>query len=244
MQSVARTSYDFGVVLADDPIVLMEDDILSEAECNHIIAATQGKLKPAGANSDDMGVTDVFRSASTCRLKHGTSGTIAAVIDRVADLVGIPARNAEELQVVHYPEGGEYHAHVDAYDLSTDRGVQRIAKGGQRIVSALLYLNTVENGGATGFPELGIEVPAIQGRLALFHNTLGETTMVNPRSEHGCAPVEVGEKWVCNLWFRQEAVQPSTAGRPRTPGRPVGRGKGKKRGKNKKQQRASRKKNR
>ena len=43
--------------------------------------------------------------------------------------------------------------------------------GRATIVTALVYLNKVEAGGATQFPKLGITVPALPGRMVIFHNT-------------------------------------------------------------------------
>ena len=47
--------------------------------------------------------------------------------------------------------------------------------GGQRLFSAMVYLNTVERGGGTGFPELGLSVQPEPGRLLIFANTFARS---------------------------------------------------------------------
>ena len=70
------------------------------------------------------------------------------------------------------------------------------------MVTALVYLNKVEGGGATQFPKLGITVPASPGRMVIFHNTTEDISGPHPLSLHAGMPVEAGEKWAFNLWFR------------------------------------------
>jgi prolyl 4-hydroxylase len=41
-----------------------------------------------------------------------------------------------------------------------------MSKGGQRMVTCLLYLNDVEKGGGTSFPRLDMEVRAKKGQEA------------------------------------------------------------------------------
>lgn len=245
MQATVKESYDFGIELADDPLVIMEDDILSEAECEHIIRLARVDMKQATVSSDDMGVASAGRSGSNCWVPHTKTPVVRKAMERISDMVGIPLSNAESLQVIHYDEGQEYRPHFDAYDLNTERGVRCTQKGGQRLVTALLYLNTPDSGGGTAFPELGLEVPAIGGRMVLFHNTRPLTTYVHPLSKHGGLPVVTGEKWACNLWFREERYQTNAGGRPRTKGAAVGSGQGgANRKKSRKNQKQSRRKNR
>ena len=80
--------------------------------------------------------------------------------------------------------------------------------GGQRLVTVLAYLNDVQEGGGTEFPEMGVTINAKKGNVAVFHNTLPLTpttnhSKVHPRSLHGGMPVIKGEKWMVNLWFRE-----------------------------------------
>ena len=115
----------------------------------------------------------------------------------------MPIRNAEQYQLVHYKKGAEYKPHYDSFDFNTDEGKKNWEPGGQRLITALGYLNDVPEGGGTGFPNLNIEIKASKGDVLVFHNCLKNTTDINPRSLHAGLPVVKGEKWAINLWFRE-----------------------------------------
>jgi len=125
-------------------------------------------------------------------------------------VVGIGLEYAESLQVVHYAETQEYAPHYDAWDAGTERGQRCMAKGGQRMVTCLLYLNEPEEGGGTSFPNLDMEVRARKGRMLLFHNCHPNSVIRHPDSLHGGMPVLSGEKWACNFWFREREYQTGT----------------------------------
>ena len=75
------------------------------------------------------------------------------------------------------------------------------------MITCLLYLNDVEQGGGTSFPKLDMEVRARKGRMLLFHNCHADSTIRHPDSLHGGMPVLKGEKWACNFWFRESSYQ-------------------------------------
>ena len=127
---------------------------------------------------------------------------VKSIGQRIADIVGLPLENAESMQIIHYGPEQEYRPHFDAFNLSLARGQKAAQWGGQRLVTALVYLNKVEGGGATQFPKLGITVPASPGRMVIFHNTTEDISGPHPLSLHAGMPVEAGEKWAFNLWFR------------------------------------------
>ena len=65
-----------------------------------------------------------------------------------------------------------------------------------------MYLNAVEQGGATIFPELGMEVLPQKGSALYFEYT-NSRSAVDPRTLHGGAPVTGGEKWIVTKWMRE-----------------------------------------
>ena len=71
----------------------------------------------------------------------------------------MPIRNAEQYQLVYYKRGTEYKPHFDSFDFETEDGKKNWEPGGQRMITVIAYLNDVKEGGETGFPELGINVP-------------------------------------------------------------------------------------
>ena len=111
--------------------------------------------------------------------------------------------HAEMFQVIHYRPGAEYQTHYDAYDAASASGQRVMRRGGQRITTALCYLNTPKAGGATGFSEAGFDVKAERGRLLVFNNCSGDGVGRDEGALHAGLPVEEGDKWAFNLWFRQ-----------------------------------------
>lgn len=234
-----KESYPVGEVVARDPLVVVVDDFVTEAERAHIMKQAQRTIGAAKVSTVGDNAYSEKRTGSVAWIRHDQTPVVRNLVRRVSDLVAIPVGHAESLQVVHYAETQEYKAHFDAYDLSTDKGRNRTAKGGQRLVTALMYLNEVDFGGATGFPKLKIEVDPVPGRMVLFHNIKPGGNDRHRKSLHGGLPVIAGEKWACNLWFREHAYQTSSgSGAPRG-GKSRAAGK-----KNRKSQKAARRKNR
>lgn len=77
-----------------------------------------------------------------------------------------------------------------------------LQQGGQRIATLIMYLNDVEAGGSTVFPEVGLDVLPRRGN-AVYFAYCTETGVLDPRSLHGGSPVGAGEKWIATKWFRQ-----------------------------------------
>jgi prolyl 4-hydroxylase len=190
-------------LFSSDPIIYVVDDFISEDECQEFINCSKDKLQPAtviGLN-EERKVKN--RTNEFAWLEHHANESIHEVSKRLSILVQMPIRNAEMFQVVYYKNGTEYKPHFDSFDQSTEVGKKYCERGGQRMITALIYLNDVEDGGATYFPKLNISINPKKGNVLVFHNTISETTNINPRSLHAGMPVSSGEKWAANLWFRE-----------------------------------------
>ena len=190
-------------LFSSDPIIYVVDDFISEDECQEFINCSNGKLQPATVVGLDNEQKLKDRTNEFAWLEHHANESIHEVSKRLSILVQMPIRNAEMFQVVHYERGTEYKPHFDSFDQSTELGKKYWEPGGQRMITALIYLNDVEDGGATYFPELNISINPKKGNVLVFHNTISETTNINPRSLHAGMPVSSGEKWAANLWFRE-----------------------------------------
>lgn len=203
MKTRLRNNYESALSLNDEPLVCVFEDFIQDSEAEHLISAARDQLKQALVSSAKSGVESDGRNGRNCWIPHRLDTAISTLSDRVANLVGLPLTHAESLQVVHYYESQQYAPHFDAWDGATERGQRCMAKGGQRLVTCLLYLNDVEAGGGTCFPKLNLEIAAKKGRMLLFHNCNNGSSQRHPRSLHGGMPVEAGEKWACNFWFRE-----------------------------------------
>ena len=192
-------------VLCEDPEIYTIDNFLSDEECDHFINITSGKFDRALVVSDnEKGVVSSGRSGENTWVEHKRDDITLKIGARIAELVNMPIENAEAFQVIHYAESQQYYNHYDAwahnYSIPTLRCVK---SGGTRLLTALLYLNDVEEGGGTRFSKLNIEVTAKKGKLLVFRNVYEGGHFKHELSEHAGMPVKKGEKYAVNLWFKE-----------------------------------------
>ena len=196
-----------GTKIHEEPLVQIIEDVLTLDECYYIISIAQPHLKPAFVAGAEGNKKSDGRTGKVHWIKHNTSPEITEIVNRVSDIVGFPASYAESIQVVYYGETQQYKPHFDAFDLDTEKGKKITGESGQRLATALLYLNEVEGGGGTTFPKVEKQVSPKPGRAVVFHNCYEGTNKRHPKSLHGGMPVEKGEKWACNLWYRERPLK-------------------------------------
>ena len=191
-----------------DPILYVVNNFLSNDECAAFIEASEGKLEPSTVISPGKHIQHESRTSKNCWIQHDANEIVHEVSKRFSILVQMPIRNAEQYQLVYYKEGAQYKPHFDSFDYETPDGKKNWEPGGQRMITVIAYLNNVEDGGGTGFPELDITIIPKKGDVVVFHNTLSENPSpshpkIHPKALHGGMPVTKGEKWMVNLWFRE-----------------------------------------
>lgn len=192
--------------LCDYPYIGYAENVLTDEECNHIIDQAKSNLTRSKVDGPIEKVSST-RTSSQAWLSYADD-TIADICSRIAEIIDIPSTHAEQMQVVYYRVGEKYDSHHDAYDVSTVEG-QRATKGwGQRVKTALLYLNDVEEGGETEFPMVDIKVKPKRGALVVFDNIdLEQKNIPLHGSMHAALPVQKGFKWACNLWFHEREAK-------------------------------------
>lgn len=183
------------------PLVMTVEHVLGRDEANELIELARHRLQRAKVSLDDAYAITDGRSGQNCWFSYADYPLARRIGERIAAIAGMPLANAEALQVLHYGPEQEYRAHYDAYDLSTAKGQRCCRYGGQRLLTALVYLNEVGEGGGTGFPRLQLEVQPAPGRMVLFQNTGDDRSVPHPDSLHAGMPVLKGEKWAFNIWF-------------------------------------------
>tara|TARA_Y100000389_G_scaffold202403_1_gene247567 strand:+ start:20047 stop:22155 length:2109 start_codon:yes stop_codon:yes gene_type:complete len=192
-------------IIKEDPKIYTIDNFLDDSICNHFIDNAKGKVQNALVSDNTKGYVSQGRTGQNCWVSHYTDEITTAVGNKISELVGLPLCNAEAYQVIYYNKTQEYRQHYDAWNHDGSVKSRRCMKfGGQRMITALCYLNTVEEGGGTKFTKLNLTVPAVQGKILVFHNTYPGTNKKHDLSEHAGMPVIKGEKWAFNLWFRED----------------------------------------
>ena len=158
-----------------------------------------GVVDPNSANS----LIDSRRTSLGMFVSSATKDKVVRKIyKRIAQATKIPEKNGESAQILYYQVGAEYRPHYDYFDPSTTGGLTHLARGGQRIATFLVYLNTVEEGGETIFPRAQVKIIPEKGKALLFYN-VNASGVPDPMSFHGGAPVTKGEKWLISRWLRE-----------------------------------------
>jgi prolyl 4-hydroxylase len=184
------------------PRIVVFGGLLTEAECDQIVALAGPRMSRSETVDNATGGSEV-NAARTSRgmfFERGETGVIDRVERRVASLLGWPIQNGEGMQVLHYKPGAEYKPHYDYFDPVHPGSATILQRGGQRVGTLLMYLNTPKKGGGTTFPDVGLEVAPIKGNAVFFSY---DKPHVSTKSLHGGAPVIEGEKWVATKWLRE-----------------------------------------
>ncbi|WP_343633225.1 2OG-Fe(II) oxygenase [Roseateles sp.] len=184
------------------PRVIVFGNLLSEAECDAIIDAGRQRLarsETVAARNEGSEVNSA-RTSEGMFFERGENDTVARVERRIAALLNWPVRNGEGLQVLRYRVGAEYQPHYDYFDPRHASSKAILERGGQRVATLVMYLNTPERGGATVFPDIKLDVMAQKGNAVFFSYDRPDPATL---TLHGGAPVVEGEKWVATKWLRQ-----------------------------------------
>lgn len=179
------------------------DDFLTGAECEELITQIRDRQQPATTAWEER--TPEIRTNRTCFFKKNDEQCPLAnvVTTRIARLLGINPSFAEPIQGHVYTPDQEYVTHSDFFAPGTDEFDKHANDecGGQRTWSVLVYLNSVEAGGATEFPRAGISIKPTRGK-AVFWNNLQPSGAPNLLTEHRGKPPVSGEKFLLTQWFR------------------------------------------
>jgi prolyl 4-hydroxylase len=171
---------------------------LSPEECAHLIAMIDRVAKPSSTYDPEN--QNRYRTSFSGDVDSSDS-FVRMIERRLCDLLGIDMSWGETVQGQRYHPGQEFKAHYDWFDTKARYWPDEVARGGQRSWTAMVYLNDVDEGGATAFSRLGISVQPQAGALLVWNNALPDGTP-NPDVLHAALPVETGVKYVITKWFR------------------------------------------
>jgi prolyl 4-hydroxylase len=192
------------------PCTAILESVLSEAECDELIALGRPRLAPSTvvdpASGQDRPVT--HRSSAGMFFRLQENPLVATLDRRISELMNLPVDNGEGIQLLHYPTHALTTPHFDFLSTGNAANVASLARSGQRVSTLIIYLNDVPAGGATVFPELGWSVLPRKGNAVYFEyvDTRGRC---DERSLHAGAPVLAGEKWIATKWMRSRRFVPS-----------------------------------
>ncbi|WP_421883649.1 2OG-Fe(II) oxygenase [Methylibium sp.] len=189
------------VMTMRDPRVIVFSGLLSDEECDEIVALAGARLARSHTVDTATGASEInaARTSDGMFFTRGEHAVCARFEARIAALLNWPVENGEGLQVLHYRPGAEYKPHYDYFDPEQLGTPAVLKRGGQRVATLVTYLNTPLRGGGTTFPDVGLEITPHKGHTVFFSY---DRPHPSTRSLHGGAPVLDGEKWVATKWLR------------------------------------------
>lgn len=184
------------------PRVIVFGGLLSHEECDELVALSRSKLQRSTILDAETGgdVIHGDRTSEGTFFNRGANPLCARIEARIATLLDWPLENGEAIQILRYGPGAEYRPHHDYFDPAWSGSAEPLKRGGQRVASVVMYLNTPACGGATTFPESNLEIGAVKGNAVFFSY---DRPHPMTRTLHAGAPVLEGEKWIATKWLRE-----------------------------------------
>ena len=186
------------VARLEEPLIVVLGNVLSNEECDELIRLSKDRMKRS-----KIGTTrevNEQRTSSSSFIEESENAIVARVKKRISSVMNIPLEHGEGLQILQYTPGQEYKAHYD-YFSSTSK-----VANNNRISTLVMYLNDVELGGETFFPNLNFTVTPKKGMAVYFEYFYSDHNL-NELTLHGGAPVITGEKWVATQWMRKQKIR-------------------------------------
>ena len=185
------------------PRLVVFENLLTDEECNALIELANPSIARSTVvnNSDGSSVVSEARTSSNAYFHKGENELIDKIDRRLAKLTDWPYENGEGLQILRYEPGQEYVPHHDWFSPDVPGSATVIGHAGNRVGTLVLYLNDVEEGGATSFPESGLHVMPKKGSAVFFSY---DSPSADTKTLHAGSPVVKGVKWIATKWLREK----------------------------------------
>lgn len=194
--------------LSTAPRISVARGLLPTAACDWLIQRARGRTQPAQTFDAKSGAAlqAAARSNSAWALEFDDLDLVVLLARaRIAATIGVPTGALEPIQVLHYAPGQMFDRHFDFLDPDVPGYAAEVARGGQRIATALTYLNENYQGGETDFPLAGVRFRGAPGDGLLFANVDLAAAPDRQTLHAGLAPLS-GEKWLLSQWVRDRAA--------------------------------------
>ncbi|XP_045672253.1 prolyl 4-hydroxylase subunit alpha-3 isoform X3 [Ursus americanus] len=145
-----------------EPYVVLYHDFVSDGEAQKIRGLAEPWLQRSVVASGEKQLPVEYRISKSAWLKDTVDPLLVTLDHRIGALTGLDVQPpyAEYLQVVNYGIGGHYEPHFD-HATSPTSPLYRM-KSGNRVATFMIYLSSVEAGGATAFIYANFSVPVVR----------------------------------------------------------------------------------
>lgn len=187
-------------------------NFLTEDQCKELIELGRPHVKGSTSFNSGSGSEQYsdHRTSKHTFLNRKCTPLVTKIEERVAEQTGFPLENQEGVQIAHYIPGQHFRAHWDYFDDRIAGTKQTLSRGGNRVFTFMIYLNTIPEGygGETHFTRAGMSVRPELGKACLWPNMIystdGRSTMLDESTIHeGRTPIAPHEKWIATIWVRE-----------------------------------------
>jgi hypothetical protein len=189
-----------------DPEVATCDGLLSDEECRYLIYSGARFLERSQVIHPVTGQPlefEVRTSQDMAFVPRTDDAGIRILQIRMGEMAGFDLDNCEPLTLLRYGPGDQYRPHRD-YFFPSSPSIKM--PGGQRHSTVCTYLNAVQEGGETVFPDKQVTVKPLRGRAVMFRSLHADGSP-DPHSLHAGLPVIAGEKWLATCWIRVRGLR-------------------------------------
>lgn len=179
--------------------VYLKEQFLPPELCDELIRLVDLDRRPS--TLADYNGDATFRTSETCDLS-GEEPAVKAVEQYLFDFTQIDPAHGETLQGQRYEVGQEFKQHTDWFNPQGEDWEKFCGVSGQRTWTFMVYLNTVEAGGATRFKTLGKKFQPKQGTILGWNNRNPDGSG-NVNTLHHAMKVRKGVKYVITKWYRE-----------------------------------------
>ena len=173
-------------------------EVFTAPECARLIAMIDAAAQPSRTYS---GAIDTQLRTSYSAALDPHDSLVRKLQRRMDTLLGFERSHGEMLQGQRYTAGQEFKPHTDWFPQASPGWAVERDNGGQRAFTAMIYLNTVSDGGETDFPRLDLAVAPKQGVMLAWNNA-DRDGVPNPFTVHAGNPLGSGSKYVVTRWYR------------------------------------------
>jgi prolyl 4-hydroxylase len=186
---------------------LIIEHFLSEQDCDRIIALGKNRQlqrSPGFDLADGVNRESDYRTSFQTWL-YRDNPLLADIERRIATATGMPVENGEAFQLAYYPPGTYYRAHYDYFPVEQPGSHVALNRGGQRVLTFAIYLNTIppDGGGETSFVNADVKIRPEKGKALVFWNVTPNWECDSSTYHEGLPPREPYDKWLLNKWIRK-----------------------------------------
>lgn len=179
-------------------------DFLPRDACAALIELIDRERSPSVVT--DPNGDAAFRTSETCDLASASSQLIPVLDAVLSAFSGIDPAYGEPLQGQRYAVGQEFKPHTDYFEPAGAEFAKVCSLTGNRTWTLMIYLNEVEDGGATRFEVIDETVRPETGKMLAWNNRCPDGSP-NPATLHQGMKVRAGVKYIVTKWYREKPTE-------------------------------------